>query len=84
MFYKIGVLKNFAIYIHRKIPVMVSLFNKVAGLQLHLELIQTPKMELFTKIVNSFQLLLSFAKDSISDICSGSEYASNIYYRMYH
>ena len=32
MFFKIGILENFAIFIHRKTPVLKSLFNKVAGL----------------------------------------------------
>ena len=33
----------------------------------------TPKMELFAKITNSFQLLTSSAKSSILDVWQGSE-----------
>ena len=41
----------------------------------HAEPSQTHKMELFEKIVNSFQLLTVFSKSFISDAWLGSEYA---------
>ena len=46
MFFKIGVLKNFA-NIQRKTPVLESLFNKVAGLQLSCEYCEIFKNGIF-------------------------------------
>ena len=44
---------------------------------------RTSKMELFAKIVNGFQLLTIFAKNSISEVCVDSEYASMIVAEAY-
>ena len=39
-------------------------------------------MELFAKTVNGFQLLTDFAKNSILDVCLGSEYAPVNFLRL--
>ena len=46
------------------------------ALEVYLDPIQTSKMELFPKIVNTFQALTIFAKNSVVDVSLGSECAS--------
>ena len=56
MFFKIGVLKNFAIF--RGTPVLESHFNKVAGMQLSFEILKnsffhkTPPVAVFKRYIN--------------------------------
>ena len=49
MFFKIGVLKNFAIFIHRKTLLLESLFNKVAGLKASNFIKRRPKYRCFLR-----------------------------------
>ena len=63
----------------RKILMMESFLVKLKtlkNLQKSSEPWQTPKMKLFTKIVNSFQLITIFAKSTIIDVWQYSEYSS--------
>ena len=46
--------------------------------EVYWEFFQTPKMELFTKMVNGFQPLIIYAKSSISDVWQVSEHVSAI------
>ena len=56
-----------------------SLFRKsFLGLQGNLESCQTPKMELFAKLVENEKSFTIFVKASIFDVWHGSEYASEL------
>ena len=54
-------------------PVFVTQKNKAYS-----ETYQTPKMELFVKIVDGWRPIAIFAKSSIWDAWQGSEYASRV------
>ena len=46
------------------------------------KLCQTSQMELFTKIVKHWKSLIIFAKISILDVWQGSEYASELAFKV--